>query len=188
MSSSGPSSATILIQRMAAGDAQAAGELYALVHDELLHIARAHMRGQGNGHTLQATALVNEAWLRLRLPEGSGWEGREHFLSVASRAMRSVLIDHARRRKAGKRGGDHERLPFDDILEHHERQNLDLVALDDALHRLAELDERQARIVELHTFGGLGMQEAADALGISLATAERALRAARAWLRAELGP
>lgn len=172
---------------MAAGDAQATGELYTLVHDELLRIARAHMRGQGNGHTLQATALVNEAWLRLRLPESPGWEGREHFLSVASRAMRSALIDHARRRRAEKRGGEHERMPLDEILEHHAQQKLDLVALDDALRRLAELDERQARVVELHTFGGLGMQEVADALGISLATAERALRAARAWLRVELG-
>lgn len=157
-----------------------------LVHDELHRIARAHMRGQNDGHTLQATALVNEAWLRLRLPEGPALEGREHFLSVASRAMRSALIDHARRRKANKRGGECRRIPLDAIVEHHEEQNVDLLALDDALQRLSELDERQARIVELHTFGGLTMQEAADALGISLATAERAMRAARAWLRSEL--
>jgi RNA polymerase sigma factor (TIGR02999 family) len=183
----GPGAATLLLKRIAAGDTQASDELYALVHDELLRIARAHMRGQLEAHTLQATALVNEAWLRLRQPEGAEWDGREHFLSVASRAMRSVLIDHARRRRAEKRGGERERLPLDAVMDHHEERRVDLVALDDALRRLADLDERQARVVELHTFGGLTMPEAAGVLGVSLATAERSMRAARAWLRAELG-
>jgi RNA polymerase sigma factor (TIGR02999 family) len=187
MQTPGSGAATVLLRRIAAGDGQASDELYSLVHDELLAIARAHMRGQGDGHTLQATALVNEAWLRLREPDGSGWDGRAHFLSVASRAMRSALIDHARRRKADKRGGERQRMPLDAVVDYHRERNVDLIALDDALRRLAELDERQARVVELHTFGGLTMQEAAEVLGVSLATAERTMRAARAWLRAELG-
>lgn len=185
MTPPGPSAATVLLQRMTAGDLGAADDLYALVQEELRRIACAHMRGQANGHTLQATALVHEAWLRLRLPDGTAWEGRDHFLSVASRAMRSVLIDHARRRRAEKRGGQRERTPLDAIVEHHEQRQVDLVALDDALRRLAELDARQARIVELHVFGGLALPEVAGILGTSLTTVERSLRAARAWLRAE---
>lgn len=186
MTHPGPSAATVLLQRMTAGDAGAADDLYALVQEELRRIACSHMRGQANGHTLQATALVNEAWLRLRLPEGGAWGGREHFLSVASRAMRSVLIDHARRRRAEKRGGQRGRTSLDEIVDHHEQRQVDLLALDDALRRLAELDDRQARIVELHVFGGITLPVVAGILGTSLTTVERSLRAARAWLRAEL--
>jgi len=163
--------------------------LFELLREQLRGLASANLRRQGPGHTLQTTALIHEVWLRL---EGSGatqaYHNREHFLATAARAMRSVLVDHARRARADKRGGGRERLPIDVALEQaEERSAVDVLELDDALGRLARRDERQARVVELRFFGGLSVAETASVLDVSEATVARDWRMARLWLLADLG-
>ncbi len=176
--------ATRLVGRLAAGDARAADELFPLVYAELHEIARRALDGQAAVHTLQPTALVNEAYLRLA--GGSEWSGRAHFLGVAAKAMRSVLIDHARRKAALRRGGSAERQPLDLVVEGLEQEAPDLVALDAALERLARQDQELARLVELRFFGGLSMDEVASALGLSVATAQRRWTVARLWLQRDM--
>lgn len=181
---------TRLLEQARQGGEQAQEELYSLVWGELHRIARAHMQRRGPDHTLQPTALVNEAWMRLAPPEESGWRDREHFLSFASRVMRSVLVDHARRRAAGKRGGGDDAVSLDAVgdrtLCQAGNSEVDLIALDDALEILQEEDAELARIVDLRFFGGLSMEEVASAAEISLSTAERRWRLARIWLRDHL--
>jgi RNA polymerase sigma-70 factor (ECF subfamily) len=180
------SEATVFLQRMAAGDDGASEQLLPLVYDELHRLAGRHMAGQGGQHTLQATALVNEAWLRLGLDGGSSWSDRQHFLAFASRVMRSVLVDHARRRGRAKRGGDRERVPLELALESSAARGVDALDLGAALDELEASEPRLARVVELRFFGGLSMEEAARVMEVSLSTAERCWRLARVWLREAL--
>jgi RNA polymerase sigma factor (TIGR02999 family) len=188
MSSSETAKATLLLRRMSGGDDRAAEELMPLVYGELHALAARFMGGHAAGHTLQPTALVNEAWLRLIEPTlGATFENRAHFLGVAARAMRSVLVDHARRRGAQKRGGAHERVPLEDIAALFEERASDLLALDEALTRLSVMDPQLGRIVELRFFGGLSVEETAGILEVSEPTIVRGWRVARMWLKRELG-
>ncbi|GJM23313.1 MAG: extracytoplasmic sigma factor ECF [Planctomycetota bacterium] len=176
--------ATELLRRVSAGEQDAEAPLLAALYDELRRLARQHMNAQSAAHTLQPTALVHEAWMRIN--KGGGWNGREHFLCFASRAMRSVLVDHARSRLAAKRGGDRERVPLDAAVESYESNGLDLLALEEALERLAQEEPDLVRIIELRFFGGLSMEETRRAAGCSLSTAERRWQLARIWLRTAL--
>jgi RNA polymerase sigma factor (TIGR02999 family) len=183
-----PGEATQLLQRMEEGDAEAAGELLPILYEELRAIAHRYMQGERTGHTLQPTAVVNEAYVRLFEGEDQRWESRAHFVGVAARAMRNVLVDHARARKAQKRGGDHKRQALDCVLAHYEENQLDPLALHEALERLAAMDPELARLVELRFFAGLTIEETAPVLGVSTPTVERRWRVARMWLRKELPP
>jgi len=182
----GPGEATVLLPRAAAGDAAAGEALYGLLRAELHGLARGCLNGASPGHTLQATALVNEAWLRL-FGTRREWNHREHFLGVAARAMRSVVIDHARRRTTLKRGGDRQRHSLDEVVDLYEESVPDLIGLDEAISRLARNDERRARVVELRFFGGLTFEQVAAVLGVAPITVRRDWDVARLWLRAELG-
>jgi RNA polymerase sigma factor (TIGR02999 family) len=172
-----------LLRRAASGDAAAEAALYDLVHGDLKRQAQALMRRQARNHTLQATALLHEAWLKIGRRRDVGWESRGHFFAVASRAMRCVLMDHARHKKRVKHGGGRERVPLDDLLLPYENRAGDLLALDEALEVLAREDERVARIVDLKFFGGFTTEEIADALEVAPRTVERDWDFARAWLR-----
>jgi RNA polymerase sigma factor (TIGR02999 family) len=156
--------------------------LLKLVYDDLRARADALMRHERGDHTLQATALVHEAWLRLVDRGSVGWEDKTHFFAVAARALRRVLVDHARTRRRDKRGGGAPRLPFNDEMLAAYEDAVDLVAMDDALAKLHNEDEEAARIVELRFFGGLGHDEIATVLDVSTRTVERRWRFARAWL------
>lgn len=178
---------TDLLRAWASGDQAALDELLPLVYDELRRQARRYMRAQPAGHTLQTTALVHEAYLRLVGQSSVEWEGRAHFFGVAAKAMRSILVDHARARNAAKRGGWARAITLDDAGGVAGPQaSVDVLALDEALGRLAELDSRKSQLVELRYFGGLGIDEAAAVLGVSPATVKRDWTTARAWLRREL--
>ena len=180
-----PTSVTLLLDRVGTGDRDAYEQLYEIVYDDLR--ARAvRMLGRSAGSTLQATALVHEAWMKLHGPAGEGMSGRSHFLAVAAKAMRSVLIDHARAKGSTKRASDDRRVVLDEALAVYSSRVPDLLALDDELRELAKLDEQLARIVELRFFGGLSIAETADALGIGHATVERGWSSARAFLAARL--
>jgi len=178
---------TSLLQAWSAGDAGARDALIPLVYQELRRQAAGHLRRERRGHTLQPTALVNEAYVRLANQPGAGAESRSHFLAVAAMVMRSVLVDHARARQRAKRGGNARALSLgaaDGVAAAEEP--LDVVALDDALNRLAAQDARKARVVELRYFVGLSIEETAKALDSSPATVKREWTTARAWLRREL--
>jgi RNA polymerase sigma-70 factor, ECF subfamily len=179
-------SVTDLLQAWASGDQTALDELLPLVYDDLRRQARRYMRAQPAGHTLQTTALVHEAYLRLVGQSSVEWNGRAHFFGVAAKAMRSILVDHARARSAAKRGGSARAITLDDAGVPGPQASVDVLALDEALGRLAELDARKSRLVELRYFGGLGIDEAAAVLGVSPATVKREWTTARAWLRREL--
>lgn len=158
--------------------------LLPLVYDELRELAAGIFRSQGPAHTLQPTALVHEAWLRLSRSPRFELRGRAEFRALAAGVMRHVLTDHARRRRADKRGGGLNRTTFVEVPDSSSSEPVDLVALDDVLEQLAQVDPRQLRIVELRFFGGLAVEEVADALSLSKTTVEREWRAARAWLGA----
>ena len=179
---------TELLAAWGAGSAGASNALVPLVYDELRRQARRALRREGEGHTLQATALVHEAWLRLDGQHDAGWESRSQFLAVAAQTMRRVLVDHARARHAAKRGGGDVQITLGDANAAAETPDaMDVLALDDALARLAEMDPRKARLVELRYFAGLSIPEAAAAIGVSQATVIREWAVARMWLRRELG-
>jgi RNA polymerase sigma factor (TIGR02999 family) len=160
--------------------------LIPLVYRELHQIARRHMRHEGAAHSLQATALVNEAYLRLVDADEVEWHDRAHFLAVAARVMRRILVDHARARHSEKRGGHAAKVAFDEalVVTHEPRQ--DFVALDDALEVLATFDERKSRVIELRFFGGLSVEDTASVLKVSPATVMGDWRLAKAWLRREM--
>lgn len=172
--------------RMRSGDPAAAQALFQRIYDDLRGLAARQMRGQRPHHSLQPTALVHEVFLKLIDQERIRAADRAQFLALAAAAMRSVLVDHARRRAADKRGGGARRRPFDEVLDSFEARSGALVALDRALTSLAELNERHARIVELRFFGGMTHNDVAGLLGVSVRTVEREWRAARAWLKHEL--
>ncbi|MEM1270929.1 MAG: sigma-70 family RNA polymerase sigma factor [Bacteroidota bacterium] len=175
------SEVTALLGELQGGRDEAMGELVPLVYDELYAIARRQLRGQRPGQTLNATALVHEAYVKMVGGQG-GWADRSHFLAVAAVAMRQVLINYAHRKKAQKRGGGQAIATFDESVMGASARADELIALDEALTELAKLDERQARVVELRFFGGLTHDEVAAVLGLSEPTVRRDWRAARAWL------
>lgn len=181
-----PGSVTGLLLAWRAGDETALARLTPLVHQELQRIARHCMRGERANHSLQATALVHEAYLRMLDAQHVDWQNRAHFLAMAAKLMRRVLVDVARKRRFQKRGGDALRVSLADALLTSEKGH-DLIALDDALHALAKLSERKSGVVELRFFGGLSVPETAVALDISPQTVMRDWKLARAWLRRELG-
>ena len=180
---------TDLLVLAGAGDRDALDRAFPLVYDELRCLARRQLRREADGHTLSTTALVHEAYLRLVDQTRVQWRDRAHFLAIAATAMRRILVDYARRHHAAKRGAAARRVPLESVeeLAVDERAEL-LVALDDALERLAALDGRQARVVECRFFGGLTEEETAEALGIGLRTAKRDWAKARSWLYQEIYP
>jgi RNA polymerase sigma factor (TIGR02999 family) len=177
---------TRLLTLVRGGNQEAVNQLVPLIYDELRRMAGAYMRGERPGHTLQATALVNEAYMRLVGGQATQWENRAHFFAIAAHTMREVLVDHARRHGAGKRGGDARRVEMDDELSIVAGKLEDVIAIDEALQRLAEIDPRQSRLVELRFFAGLNVEEAAEIMGISPKTIKREWRSAKAWLHREL--
>jgi RNA polymerase sigma factor (TIGR02999 family) len=178
--------ATRVLERAQRGDPHAAAELLPLVYDELRRLAAAKMARERPDQTIQPTALVHEAWLRLVGNEDREWNGRAHFFGAAAEAMRRILVDRAREKKALKRGGDLERVNVDTLELPAPMPDDELLALDEALARLANVDTRAAEMVKLCFFVGLTQEEAAKQLGVSLATAERVWGFARAWLLREV--
>ena len=168
------------------GDEDALERLIPLVHDEFHQIARRCMAGERAGHSLQATALVNEAYVRLVDGKAVAWHDRAHFLAVSARVMRRILVDHARARRYQKRGGDAVKVTFDEALVVTKEPREDFVALDDALEALAKFDERKSRVIELRFFGGLSVEETAAVLNVSPDTVMRDWRLAKAWLQREM--
>lgn len=178
---------TRLLARASAGEAEASERLVAEVYRELRALAGRCLRNERPGHTLQATALVHEAYLRLIDQREAEWQNRGHFLSVAAGVMRRVLLDYARQRQAAKRGGRRMRETLDEGMLVSEQKLADVLAIDEALERLALLDPRQAQIVELRFFAGLGVEEIARILQVSEPTVKREWRSARAWLARQMG-
>ncbi|HUH62214.1 MAG TPA: sigma-70 family RNA polymerase sigma factor [Terracidiphilus sp.] len=173
---------TELLARWNQGDVAARDALIPLVYDELRRLAKRHLARQRSDHTLQATALVHEAYLRLVNRSNAQWHDRAHFFALAAQMMRQILVDHARMRNAAKRGGGNLTVLLDQDAGVDAAINLDLISLDAALKKLAALDERQSRLVELRFFGGLSIEEAARVVEISPATAKREWATARVWL------
>jgi RNA polymerase sigma factor (TIGR02999 family) len=180
-----PQPVSALLIKWRAGDPEALQALIPLVYQELRRIAQHHLQQERPDHTLQSTALVHEAYLRLMKQGPAEIENRPHFLAVASRLMRQILVDHARGHRAAKRGGG-LKLELNEAMGSQKTQNMDLVALDDALNELAKLDPQQTRIVELRFFGGLSIEETAEIVGVSPTTVKREWATARAWLRREV--
>ncbi|TVQ51038.1 MAG: sigma-70 family RNA polymerase sigma factor [Phycisphaerales bacterium] len=177
-----PSDVTELLHRASTGDRPAIDQLLPLVYDELRRLAEHHLKSERADHTLQATALVHEAYLRLVNQQQVQWKGRAHFMAVASMAIRRILVDAARARNAQKRGGQSSRLSLDRELVYDHHQATDLIALHDALDRLAHEHPEKARVVEMRFFGGLSTDECATVLGVTDRSIERYWQFARAWL------
>jgi RNA polymerase sigma factor (TIGR02999 family) len=177
---------TELLAKARSGDASALADVFPLIYDELRRLARQQLQREPDGHTLSPTALVHEAYMRLIDYSRMEWTGRAHFLAVAATAMRRVLVDHARGHRSMKRGGAARRVSIDDVeIGAEDRAEL-LLAIDEALDRLAALDARQAQVVECRFFGGMTEEETAEALGIGLRTAKRDWAKAKSWLHREL--
>lgn len=179
-----------LLSRVRAGDAAAEGELFGALYDELKALAGRIFRSQRRAHTLQPTALVHEAFVKMHRPGGAGWNDRAHFLAVAARAMRQILVNHARDRAAQKRGGGEmgARVTLADVPGESFGPDLDVLAVNEALDELSALDERQARIAELRLFAGLAHREIAEVVGMSLRSVELDWKMAKDWLAQRLGP
>jgi RNA polymerase sigma factor (TIGR02999 family) len=177
---------TALLLQWRQGDQDAREQLIPLIYGELRRTARNYLRRERRDHTLQSGALVHEAYLRLSAESSPLWQNRIHFFSVAAQVMRHVLVDHARNRAAAKRGGGAVRLALDPNMALSQAREIDLLALDRALDLLAELDERQSRLIELRFFGGLSIVETAAVLNVSAATVKREWATARAWLQREM--
>src|SRR5687768_2689711 len=185
MPSKPPTNVTEILLEWRSGNDEALKRLMPMVYDELRRLAKVYMRNERREHTLQATALVNEAYIRLVNMKVS-WQDRAHFFAVAARLMRRLLVDHAKAHHRAKRESGGPKVSLDDAVEVAFKPASDLVALDEALTRLAEFDARKSEIIELHFFGGLSNEEVAEALSISRATVQRELRLAKAWLNHEL--
>ncbi len=187
MEAARPNQVTRLLLDWSRGDKSALDELMPLVYDELRKLAASYLRGERASPTLQPTVLIHEAYLRLVGQHTPQWEGRGHFFGVAARLMRQILVDHARTRIAAKRGGGQVKVSLDDAPPIFSNEMAaGLVALDEALGRLALVDERKCRVVEMRSFGGLSVEETAAALGVSEPTVKRETRLAQAWLKREL--
>jgi RNA polymerase sigma factor (TIGR02999 family) len=176
---------TQLLDQLSRGDREAMAEVMPLLYHELHKLARHHLGGERPDHTLQPTALVHEAYLRLAGQQRVHWQNRTHFFGIASQLMRRILIDYARNRHAEKRGGLARKVPLDDVVVSDERA-IDLIALDEALSSLAVIDPQQSQIVELRFFGGLTIEQTAQSVGVSPATVKRDLNVAKAWLHREI--
>ncbi|HEX7708808.1 MAG TPA: sigma-70 family RNA polymerase sigma factor [Thermoanaerobaculia bacterium] len=179
---------TELLVNWSRGDKAALDRLMPLIYEEMRRIAARYLRNERSEHTLQPTALVNEAYMRLVGQKDVSWQNRAHFLGVSAEIMRRILVDHARRRQAEKRGGGVDLVTLDDQIDWPDQKDLSLLALDDALTLLSELDPQQSKVVELRFFGGLSVEETGEALGISATTVKREWRMARAWLLRQLQP
>ena len=187
MSEPAENNVTEMLREWSAGHAEVLDELMPLVYDELRRQASRFLRKERSNHTLQTTALINEAYLKLVDQRNVQWQNRAHFFAIASTAMRRILVDYARERNREKRGGSVENLPLDEALQiSSEEKSVDLIALDEALTRLAKFDERQAKVVELRYFSGLSIDETAEILGVSNATVRLDWNLAKAWLRQEI--
>jgi RNA polymerase sigma factor (TIGR02999 family) len=181
-----PQDVTDLLAQLVAGDQKAFPKLVPLVYDELHRLADGYMRRERADHTLQATALVNEAYLKLVRHPRPNWRSRAHFLGVAAQIMRHILVDHARGHGCDKRGGGMRPITLEDDLVFVPQKSIQLLRLDSSLKRLASRDPRQARVVELRFFGGLTVEEVADVLGVSAKTVKRDWSMAKAWLHGDL--
>jgi len=181
-----PNDVTQLLVDWGKGNKQALDGLMPLVYDELHRIASRYLRRERQGHTLQTTALINEAYMRIVDQNRVNWQSRAHFFGVAAQMMRRILVDHARSHLYAKRGGGAQKLTLDEAIATPQERDLDLVALDDALTTLARVDPQQGRIIELRFFGGLTIEETAEVIGISPATVKRDWNMAKAWLYGEI--
>jgi RNA polymerase sigma factor (TIGR02999 family) len=181
-----PDDVSRLLLAWSEGDRRALDELMPIVYDELRRLARRYMAGERRGHTLQTSALVNEAYRRLVKQRDMRWQNRAHFFGVAAQLMRRILVDHARRRGYAKRGGNARAVSLDEAMVVSEERAAEVVALDDGLRALAEIDERMSRVVELRFFGGLSIEEAAEVLNVSPGTVMRDWTLAKAWLHREI--
>ena len=178
---------TRMLKDWSGGNREALDELLPFVYNELHRQASRYLRRERNDHTLQTTALINEAYMKLIDQSEVEWQNRAHFFAIAAQTMRRILVDYARTRKREKRGGDDVKLQLDDAMNVSTKEkSIDLVALDEALNRLAEFDERQAKVVELRYFSGMTEEETAEVLGISPATVRRDWNMAKAWLYGQL--
>lgn len=178
---------TRILQEWSDGNTEVLDDLMPLIYDELRRQASRFLRKERDNHTLQTTALINEAYLKLIDQKNVKWQNRAHFFAIASTAMRRILVDYARERHREKRGGSAEDLPLDEVFQiASTEKNIDLLALDEALRRLAKFDARQARVVELKYFGGLSNDETAEVLGVSNATVRLDWNLAKAWLKQEI--
>jgi RNA polymerase sigma factor (TIGR02999 family) len=177
---------TLLLAAIRRGDPDAASKLLPIIYSELHRLAAYHMRRERRGHTLQATALVNEVYLKLTGGEQVDCQNRAHFIAVAAQAMRRILIDHARSRRAAVHGGGVHRLPIDDVVILSPERSAELIALDEALERLSKTEPRQSRVVELRYFGGLSVEETAAVLGLSCRSVKRDWSLARHRLHSDL--
>jgi len=178
---------TQLLKDWSDGNQTALDELMPLVYDELRRQASRYLRNERQGHTLQTTALIHEAYLKLIGINQIEWQNRNHFFAIASTAMRRILVDHAKERKREKRGGNADALPLDEALQiSSNEKSVDLIALDEALNRLSKIDERQAKVVELKYFSGLSIDEIAEVLGIANSTVRLDWNLAKAWLKQEI--
>ena len=186
MTQSSTHEVTELLIEWSNGDKAALDKLMPLIHEELRRLARHYMSHERPGHTLQTTALVNEAYLRLVNRKGVHWQNRAHFFAIAATLMRSILVDHARSHASAKRGGGGHKIELNETMIVSQERAADVVALDDALKRLADFDPQQSRIVELRFFGGLTIDETAEVLDLSPATIKREWATAKAWLYREL--
>lgn len=181
-----PADLTALLVKWSGGDKQALDELMPLVYKELRRIADSFFRRERADHTLQPTALINEAYLRLIDEKNITWQSRAHFIGVAAQLMRFILIDHARARGSAKRGGSSQKVSLDEAVVFFAQKDLDLISLDEALKKLEAIDPQQSRVVELRFFGGLSIEETAVAMDISPATVKREWAMAKAWLHKKL--
>lgn len=181
-----PHEVTQLLQQWNQGESAALEKLLPVIYHELQKLAGAYLRNERPGHTLQPTALINEAYLRLIGQNFPEWQNRKHFFGVAAQLMRQILVEHARAHNAAKRGGGEQKFSLDEALTYTQEKAAELVALDDALQALAQFDARKARLIELRYFGGLSLEETAAVLDISIATIGREMRLAQAWLQREL--
>ncbi len=178
---------TLMLKEWSGGNAEVLDTLMPLVYDELRRQASRFLRRERANHTLQTTALINEAYLKLIDQRGTRWQNRAHFFAIASVAMRRILVDYAKGKHREKRGGVGDDLPLDDALQISSKEkSIDLIALDEALNKLAEFDPRQAKVVELRYFSGLSIDETAEVLGVSNATVRLDWNMAKAWLRKEI--
>ena len=178
---------TLLLIDWSKGDEYALEQLMPLVYDELRRMARNYMRRQPSGHTFQTTELIHEAYLKIAGGEEKKWQNRAHFFGIAAQVMRRILMDHARKHQADKRGGEFEKLPIEEeILIVSQDKSSELIALDDALEELAKIDPDKAKIVELRYFGGLSIEETAEVMGVSVPTINRHWKMAKAWLYSQV--
>ena len=181
-----PGNVTQLLKQYQTGDRDALDRMFPLVYDELRRLAANRLRGERNEHTLQPTALVHEAYLRLVEQHSADWQNRAHFFGLAAEMMRRILVNHAVKNNADKRFGNQTRLALDEIIDFTRGQDVNLILVDEALTALAEFDPKQAKIVELKFFAGLTNEEIAEVLGVSDSTVKREWRIAKAWLHEQL--